>query len=128
MTEFDPNPADRPAGSAPATGFEFNNPTIINLLYLASYITGITGIVGVVLAYVWRGEPKAQWEVSHYEYAIRTFWIFLVGMVLGFMLMVALIGFVILPLVSVLVIVRSVMSILKAQKQLPMPNPGSWLV
>jgi uncharacterized membrane protein len=42
--------------------------------------------------------------------------------------MVALIGFVILPLVSVLVIVRSVMSILKAQKQLPMPNPGSWLV
>lgn len=125
MTDFD----RKPAGSAPSTsGFAFNNPTIINLLYLASYITGVTGIVGVVLAYVWRGEPKAAWEVSHYEYAIRTFWIFLIGTVLGAVLTIALIGFLILPVVAVLVIVRCVMSILNAQKQEPMPNPGSWLV
>ncbi|WP_232491509.1 DUF4870 family protein [Novosphingobium kaempferiae] len=125
MSDFDP----KPATSAPTTsGFDFNNPTIINLLYLASYITGITGIVGVVLAYVWRGEPKAAWEVSHYEYAIKTFWIFLIGTVVGFMLIIALIGFLILPAVAILVIVRCVMSILNAQKQVPMPNPGSWLV
>ncbi|WP_404480154.1 DUF4870 family protein [Novosphingobium sp. BL-52-GroH] len=124
MTDFDP----KPASSAPASGFEFNNPTIVNLLYLASYLTGITGIVGVVLAYVWRGEPKEQWEVSHYEYAIKTFWIFLVGTVVGFVLLVALIGFLILPAVAVLVIVRCVLSLLNAQKHAPMPNPGSWLV
>lgn len=125
MSDFDP----KPTTSAPATsGFDFNNPTIINLLYLASYITGITGIVGVVLAYVWRGEAKAAWEVSHYEYAIKTFWIFLIGTVLGFLLIIALVGFLILPAVAILVIVRCVMSILNAQKQVPMPNPGSWLV
>ena len=39
----------RPA-SAPATsGFDLNRPTIISLLYLTSFITGVTGIVGVVL-------------------------------------------------------------------------------
>lgn len=130
MTDFDPQSRSSGPSTSPqaSSGFDFNNPTIVNLLYLASYITGITGIVGVVLAYAWRSEPKAEWEVSHYEYAIRTFWIFLIGTVLGFVLMVALIGFLILPAVAVLVIVRCVMSILNAQKQVPMPNPGSWLV
>ncbi len=43
--------------ATPAGGFDLNRPTIINLLYIASFITGITGIIGVVLAYVWKGEP-----------------------------------------------------------------------
>lgn len=124
MTDFDP----KPVSSTPTSGFDFNQPTIINLLYLASYVTGVTGIVGVILAYVWRGDAKAAWEVSHYEYAIRTFWLFFLGMVVGTILTLVLIGIPILIAVSVLVIVRCVMSILNAQKQVPMPNPGSWLV
>jgi len=132
MDEFDPKPASPAPASAPtstpAPGFAFNNPTIINLLYLASYLTGgLTGIVGAVLAYIWRSEPKAEWEVSHYEYAVRTFWIFLIGTVVGCILLLALIGFLILPAITVLVIVRCVLSLLNAQKQAPMPNPGTWL-
>jgi uncharacterized membrane protein len=122
MDETKPTPT--PANA----GFEFNNPTIISLLYLASFITGITAIVGVVLAFVWRGEPKADWEVSHYQYLINTFWIGLVGSIIGFLLIIVLIGFLILPAVAVLVIVRSVMSLLNAQKRAPMPNPSTWLV
>lgn len=128
MNDFDPKPASHEPTTKPGSGFELNHPTIVNLLYLASYITGVTGIVGVVLAYVWRGEARTDWEISHYEYAIKTFWIFLIGTILGFVLMVVLIGFLILPAVAVLVIVRCVMSILNAQKHAPMPNPGSWLV
>ncbi|CCA91205.1 MULTISPECIES: membrane protein [unclassified Novosphingobium] len=121
MDEMKPTPT--PANS----GFEFNNPTIISLLYLASFLTGVTAIVGIVLAFVWRNEPKADWEVSHYQYLINTFWIGLVGSVVGFMLMIVLIGFLILPAVAVLVIVRSVLSLLNAQKHAPMPNPSTWL-
>lgn len=121
MTEFDRKPAAQ-------SGFEFNNPTIIGLLYLASCIVGITGIVGVVLAYVWRSEPKAEWEVSHYEYLIRTFWIFFLGTIAGIVLMAVLVGFLILPAVAILTIVRSVLSLLNAQKHAPMPNPGSWTI
>ncbi len=119
-TKHNPPPAN--------PGFEFNNPTVISLLYLASLITGITAIVGVVLAFIWRGEPKAEWEVSHYEYLINTFWIGLVGSIAGFLLMIVLIGFLILAAVAVLVIVRSVMSLVNAQKRAPMPNPSTWLV
>jgi len=124
MDNLDP----KPAGTSPTAGFEFNNPTVISLLYLASFVTGITGIVGVVLAYAWRSEPKAAWEVSHYEYLIRTFWIFFVGTIVGVILIFALIGLLILPAVTVLVVVRCVLSLLAAQKNEPMSNPQSWLI
>lgn len=122
------NPDPKPANAASDSTFELNQPTVISLLYLASCFTGISGIVGVVLAYAWRNEPKAEWEVSHYEYLIRTFWIFLIGSVVGALLVLVVIGFVILPAVAVLVIVRCVMSLLNAQRHAPMINPKSWLV
>ena len=111
-----------------STGFDLNQPTIISLLYLASFITGITAIIGVVLAFVWKGEPKAEWEISHYQYLINTFWIGLIGTVVGAILMIVLIGFLIILAACVLVIVRSVMSLTNAQKRAPMPNPGSWTI
>jgi uncharacterized membrane protein len=119
----------KPSNPGPASGFEFNNPTIISLLYLASWITGgLTGIVGVVLAFVWRGEPRAEWEISHYQYHINSFWIALVGTVAGLLLMIVLVGFLLMFAVAILVIVRSVLSLVNAQKHLPMPNPGSWTI
>lgn len=114
--------------STTSSGFEFNHPTIISLLYLASCVTGITLIVGVVLAYVWRGEAKADWEASHYQYLINTFWIGLIGSIVGFLLLIVVIGLLVLMAVGVLVIVRCVLSLLNAQKHQPMPNPGSWTV
>lgn len=125
-----PEPTVRPQGTPPAAtgGFDLNQPTIISLCYLASFITGITGLVGVVLAYVWKGEPKAEWELSHYQYLIRTFWIGLIGSVVGFVLLIVLIGMLVLLATAALVGVRSVLSLINAQKRAPMPNPDSWLV
>ncbi|WP_067734312.1 DUF4870 family protein [Novosphingobium naphthalenivorans] len=113
----------------PASGFEFNNPTVISLLYLAAWVTGgLTGIIGAVLAFVWRNEPKADWEISHYQYHINSFWIALAGTALGMVLMIVLVGFLLMGAVAILVIVRSVLALLNAQKHLPMPNPGSWTI
>lgn len=117
-----------PAGPAtPSSGFDFNRPTIISLLYLSSFLLGITVIVGVVLAYVWKGEAHADWESSHYTYLIRTFWIAFLGSIISFILMLVLIGFLLWIAVAVLVIVRCVLSLINAQKQAPMPNPETWL-
>ena len=116
-----------PAPQAQSSGFDFNHPTIISLLYLSSFVLGVTAIVGVVLAFVWKGEPHADWEKSHYEYLIRTFWIGLIGSVISIILMIVLIGFLLMLAVGVLVVVRSVLSLVNAQKQLPMPNPETWL-
>jgi uncharacterized membrane protein len=122
---------ERPSPPPPATGgtFEFNHPTVVSLLYLAGFVTGVTTIVGVILAYVWKGEAgQPQWMESHYAYLIRTFWIGLIGSIVGVVLTVVLIGIFILLGVAVLVIARSVMSLLAAQKHQPMPNPDSWTI
>ena len=116
-----------PAPQSQSAGFDANRPTIISLLYLSSFLLGITVIIGVVLAYVWKGEPQADWEASHYAYLIRTFWIGFFGSVISFILMIILIGFLLWIAVAVLVIVRCVLSLINAQKQAPMPNPETWL-
>ena len=122
------DPVTRGAGQTPAAaGFSFNRPTIISLLYLASCVLMVSGLVGLVLAYVWKGEPHEEWESSHYTYLIRTFWLGLVGTVASLLLMIVLIGFILIAVVAVLVIVRCVLSLVNAQKQQPMPNPETWL-
>lgn len=123
-------PQHRTDPQPPATGggFDFNHPTVISLLYIGSFITGISGIVGLVLAYVWRGDRPEAWEESHLTYLIRTFWIGLLGTVAGIVLSVVLIGIPLLIAVGVWAIVRSVLSLVRAQRQEPMPDPETWWV
>lgn len=117
--------------TTPTGGFDFNRPTIVGLLYLASWLTGgIAGIIGGVLAFVWKGEAQEQWETTHYTYLINTFWIMVVGTVLAVMLTVTIILAIFgIPLgfaVGIWATVRSVLSLVKAQRREPMPNPGTW--
>jgi uncharacterized membrane protein len=125
-----PNPPPPPPTppSAPQGGFDFNYPTIVSLLYLSSFLVGVTAIVGVVLAYVWKGESgRAPWEASHFQYLINTFWIGLIGSFIGFLTLILVVGAFVLLGTMALVIVRSVLSLIRAQKHEPMPNPGTWL-
>ncbi|MBD3730866.1 MAG: hypothetical protein IE933_14295 [Sphingomonadales bacterium] len=118
-----------PTPTPPATGgFDMNQPTIIAGLYLLSFVTGLTALIGVVLAYVWKNEPKGAWEVSHYDYAIRSFWIGFISIVVGLILSIVLIGVFIILAGMVLVAVRSILQIIAAQKREAMPNPASWLI
>jgi uncharacterized membrane protein len=109
------------------SGFDMNRPTIISLLFLATYLLGITAIIGVVLAYVWRGEANEPWEATHYQYLITTFWVGLAGMILSVILMVVLVGFLLIFAVGAWVLVRVILSLIAAQKRQPMPNPGTLL-
>ncbi len=122
-----------PAPKTPLKDFWQSKPMIVNFLYLASFMLALTGIGGVVVAYVWRNEvidtanPAEAWMVSHLDYQIRTFWIGLVAMMIGFVLMFILIGIFLLIAVAVWVIVRSVMSIQRCQYAEPMPDPMTLL-
>ncbi|MEW4449233.1 DUF4870 domain-containing protein [Qipengyuania sp. JC766] len=123
MSEFDRD--GTPGTPPPPTqgSFDLNYPTVISLLYLSSFLVGITGIIGVVLAYVWKNEPHDPWMTSHYTYHIRTFWLGLVGMVIGFILTMVLIGVLVLMAVAVWTIIRTVLAMLKAQRREPIPDP-----
>ena len=48
-------------------------PTVVYALYLFGLISGITMLIGVVIAYANRGRPGSIAD-SHYTFQIRTFW------------------------------------------------------
>ncbi|EDL49578.1 hypothetical protein ED21_18307 [Erythrobacter sp. SD-21] len=123
---------NRPTRSSPrrevqSSEFDANRPTVIALLYLASFVTGITGLVGVVLAHVWQGERAEGWMASHYTYLIRTFWFAFLAGIVAFLLSMVLIGFLLFPVIAIWFGVRSVMSLMKAQRREPMPDPQTLL-
>lgn len=126
---IDNDKGNRGPDNAPNNGFDLNQPTIISLCYLGGFLTGgLTSLVGIVLAHVWQGDNQEAWAASHFSYLIRTFWISLVGGVIAFVLTFVLIGMLLFPLLAVWVGVRSVMSLLKAQKHEPMPDPQTLLI
>jgi len=107
--------------------FKLNRPSIVALLYLASLLTGLTLLIGVILAYIWLGEPHAAWEETHYRYHIRTFWLSLVYAIIGCILLFVGIGFLILALIGVWVAIRSIKSLLLAQRGEPVAAVETWL-
>lgn len=112
----------------PAGGFDMNQPTIIALCYIAGWGTGgVSGLVGLILSLTWASENKEPWAASHFTYLARTFWVALAGVVIGVVLTIVFIGILILALVPVYVTVRAIMSLLKAQKHEPMPDPETLL-
>ncbi|MCD1622245.1 DUF4870 family protein [Citromicrobium bathyomarinum] len=132
------------------TEVTFQRPAIVAGLYLATLILGLSVFVGLILAYVWRGENDGEpWEESHFTYLIRTFWIgfgvsvAMVVTVLGaavwiaaanpsrddppaelVVLVVAMVGAGFLTMIWYCV--RSVLSLVAAANRRPMPNPQTW--
>ncbi len=121
-----PNPQPGPAPG----GFDLNQPTIVACLYLASLITGVTGLIGIILAYVWQGEAHPDWMDSHFRFQIRTFWIGLALGVAGAVVSLLTLGLaylIVVPLWIVWFGVRTVKGLLAAQRHEPIADPESWL-
>lgn len=92
-------------------------------LYLAGILIGFTSIVGVIIAYVKRGEAKGTvWE-SHYTNLIMTFWITLGGAVVGAILTFIVIGILVLIAVVVWFLYRTIVGLMKAIDAKPYDNP-----
>ncbi|MBC7519876.1 MAG: hypothetical protein H7268_02095 [Sandarakinorhabdus sp.] len=111
-------------------GFDFNQPTVVSLLYLASVFTGVPMLIGVVLAYIWKGEPGAGWEDSHLRYHIRSFWIGIalaILFVIPTVLTLGLAAYILYPLLGLWLVVRSLRALLKAQRREPITDVETWL-
>jgi len=102
------------------------NVTLIYILYLLSIIVGITSIVGVVFAYLNKGQA-AEWIESHYTYQIRTFWIGLLYGVIGFVLTFVFIGILVLIATLVWYIIRCIKGLQLAGRNEGVSNPRTWL-
>ena len=126
-----------------------NRPFIVGSLFLATYFVPFLVLIGVALAYIFKREPEEDWEVSHFEFLIRTFWLpiivtgaFLLGVAIfavaatvlelplddedAFLGIGLILLFVLVPLL-VFCGVRIVLSLMKSVAHKPINNPKGWL-
>ena len=103
-----------------------SNAKLVYILYLVGILIGITGLVGVIMAYVNRGDAP-DWLKSHYQFQIRTFWIGLLYMVLGSLLLVFIVGYFIWLFWLIWLIVRCVVGLKQLDKNEAVNNPTSWM-
>jgi uncharacterized membrane protein len=64
---------------------------------------------------------------THYQFQIRTFWIWVLGVFVGGLLTFVFIGFLILPVVLIWYIIRCVKGMQYLSRREAYPNPETWL-
>jgi uncharacterized membrane protein len=101
-------------------------PMVVYALYLASFVVGFTSVIGVVIAYVYRGKGPA-WLDEHYRYQIRTFWIGLLYATVASILVLVAIGIPLLIALVVWLIVRCVKGFRGLQEKRAPDNVDTWL-
>ena len=99
---------------------------LIYILYLAGLVVGVTALVGVIMAYINRGDAP-DWLRTHYDFLIRTFWIGLLWMVVGTILSMIVIGFLVFLFWIVWLIVRCVKGLKYLDNEEAHPNPEGWM-
>jgi uncharacterized membrane protein len=97
-------------------------------LYLATFLTFfLTAVIGVIIAYVKRRDLVGTPFESHMTSAIRTFWIFVVGSVIGYVLTLVLVGYALLVVLVLWALFRSLRGLIRALDGKPIENPRGWL-
>jgi uncharacterized membrane protein len=103
-----------------------NFALIVYILYFAAFVTGITPVIGVIIAHVKVGTADPM-LATHFRFQIRTFWLSVLIVVVGAILCLVLIGFVILFLWVIWAIVRNVKGLIALNDNRPIANPDSWM-
>ncbi len=62
---------------------------------IGSFLGSLPSIMAVILNYVKRGEARGTWVYSHYQWQIRTFWFAVLWALLGWALVLTIIGVVV---------------------------------
>ncbi len=127
MDPTQPTNLPPPPAAPPAPPVRDTTAKIIYVLYLLSFFAGVTSIVGVVMAYVYRGDAQGS-LVTHYRFQIRTFWLGVLYAFLSSLLLmlfgVGVLGF---AFVAVWIIVRCVKGLRYLDRREPVPDPTTWL-
>lgn len=130
-----------PIPPAPAGVEDKVLPAVVYALYLVGFATGVTVILGLILAYVSK-DSAGPTNRSHYDFQIRTFWIGIAWAVIGSLLLVigiplsfvligipfAALGGLILCLLGVWFAVRCVVGLVHLSRGEAYPRPETWLV
>ena len=89
-----------------STDADKNVATVIYALQAATFFTGITLLISVIVAYVKREDVQGTWLESHFKWQITTFWSSFLWSVVGVVTLMIGVGFVILFFNSIWLIYR----------------------
>jgi uncharacterized membrane protein len=98
----------------------------VYVLYFFGYFTGITMLIGVVIAHLQAPSTESAMK-SHYIFQIRTFWIGFLYLLVGAALLFQIIGGFILLWAFAWSLIRNIKGILALNRNEPIANPESWL-
>lgn len=103
------------------------NAQLVYILYLVSLAVGLTALVGLVFAYMNRGNSE-DWIDTHYTYAIRTFWIGVLYSFICLILAFVGIGFLLMFVALVWFVIRCIKGLQAITRNEPVANVETWLV
>ena len=98
----------------------------VYILYFIAYFIGITAIVGVIIAHVQVGSADPMLR-THYQFQIRTFWISLLYLVIGTLLLFVLVGLLVYAWWFIWSLIRNIKGTIALNENRPIANPTSWL-
>ena len=98
---------------------------VIYILLIVSTIVGITGIIAVIMAYVFKDDSD-HWLQTHYRFQIRTYWIGLLYFATGVVTLGINIGIFILMFTFVWMIIRCTKGLKQLEREQPVQNLESW--
>ena len=125
MTEPHGEDAAGPVAPQPPLISNYGLVLTVYILYLVGFLTGITFLVGVIIAYLQRGKTDSVCE-SHIQFQITTFWIGLLFFLVGLLTIQLGIGVVILICWVIWTLIRCVKGLLALNTREPIANPNSW--
>jgi len=102
-------PPEIGAAPEPGTTPEAPSPVVAHIvygLYVARFLTAITPIIGLIMAYVRRRDVAGTYLESHFTYQIRTFWLSFAGFVVSLLLVYFFIGYLLLLAITMWLIYR----------------------
>lgn len=104
-----------------------DNAQLVYILYFLGFLTGVTVIVGLVMAYINRGKSEPFVD-SHYTWLIRTFWMGLLFSIISTFLMIIGIGFLLIIATAIWAIIRLVKGLQQLARREAVPEPASWWI
>ena len=103
------------------------NITLIYILYLIGLMNPMTPFVGGVFAYANKSSHNKLWQ-SHYLFALKNFYIYMVWFVLSLIKNLIFMGFVLYIAVFVRLVIRSMFALRFLFQDLPYPNPSTFWI
>lgn len=119
-----------------------NRPFIVGSLFLGSYFVPVLILIAVPLAFVFKNRPEEEWEVSHFDYLLRTALIavlivlafgtvalatlFAIGDFEDAIVFLVVIGMLGAGLVFALCGIRILISLMKSASRIPIKEPKTW--